>query len=290
MSIYKSHLNGMARKMAIFDYTMDNQMNKISTILEMVDIRANQVHNDIETKVILENGTPEDMSYMFEEANEETVKQKKSIVKKIIDWCKKLFASIKAKIEKITKRSKTATKGEIGPVKYEITVKLKGDMKDIDDYYRNIQQSLSQMNRGDFISAAASLENVDVPSSMTTITESESSTVEITEDERDRMVDELEDKSDTIEQVIDSVETKIDNEESVEVVSAATKALPKLQKLLSAIGKTLSGLATAATVKAYGVMSDIKDKFSKKKTEKEDEAPATESFNDIFDDDYSMYF
>ena len=283
MSMYKSHLNGMARKMAIFDYTMENEMNKISTILEMVDIRANQVHNDIETKIILENGTPEDMAYMFEEANEETVKQKKGIIKKIIDWCKKTFASIKAKIEKITKRSKTVTKGEIGPVKYEITVKLKGDMKDIDEYYRNIQQSLSQMNRGDFISAAASLDGVKEPSSMGTVTESES-TVEITEDERDRMVDELEDKSDTIEQVIDSVESKIDNEENVEVVTAATKSLPKLQKLLNAIGRTLSGLAGAVAVNA------IENKFAKKKpAEEAPEAATTESFSDLFDD-YSMYF
>ena len=38
----------------------------------------------------------------------------------------------------------------------------------------------------------------------------------------------------TIEQVIDSVESKIDNEENVEVVTAATKSLPKLQKLLNA--------------------------------------------------------
>lgn len=287
MSIYKSHLNGMARKMSIFDYTMDNQMNKISTILEMVDIRANQVHNDIETKVILENGTTDDMSYMFEEANEETVKQKKSIIKKIIDWFKKMFASIKAKIEKITKRSKTVTKGEIGPVKYEITVKLKGDMKDIDDYYKNIQQSLSQINRGDFISAVSSLDGIKVPDSMTAVTESEESSVEITEDERDKMVEELEDKADTIEQVIDSVESKIDDEESVEVVSAATKSLPKLQKLLSAIGKALTGLTTAATVKAHGAVSAIKDKFSKKKPD--EEVPATESFNDLFDD-YSIYF
>ena len=286
MSMYKSHLNGMARKMAIFDYTMENEMNKISTILEMVDIRANQVHNDIETKIILENGTPDDMAYMFEEANEETVKQKKGIIKKIIDWCKKTFASIKAKIEKITKRSKTVTKGEIGPVKYEITVKLKGDMKDIDEYYRNIQQSLSQMNRGDFISAAASLEGVKEPSSMTTVTESESTT-EITEDERDKMVDELEDKSDTIEQVIDSVESKIDNEENVEVVTAATKSLPKLQKLLNAIGRTLSGLAGAVAVKTAVAVNAIEEKFAKKKPA--EEAPATESFSDIFDD-YSMYF
>ena len=285
MNIYDSYVSEPNSKMDIYDAKMDNSRFKLATINEMVNIRANQIYNDINTKIIMENGTDEDYSIMCEEVSEETLSQKKGIIKKLFEWFEDIFKAIKAKLDKIFKDSNNNTDGV---VKYAIDDKLDNDIKDIDDYYKKIQQILSQLKRGKYIDASVGIDKIDEPDIMKSDKSDVSkSTKDISESERDKLIDGLHDKLSTIEKVIVDVRSKINSEDDLEKMNAAITVLQTLQNLTSAISKVITRISGLKVSKNKDNSDKPKSKlpfFGKKKDE-----DINESYTYI-EDDYSMYF
>lgn len=285
--MYNSHINEFNEKMNIYDVKMDNELSKLATITEMVNIKTEQTYRDIETRIILEDGTDEDLEYLREEAETEVINQKKGILKKIFEWFKNIFKAIRAKFDKIFKKGKKDSS-----IKYNISIKIKGDIKQLDDYYKAIQQSLSQMNRGNFEEAALQIAKVDAPDIMENEkTDTGEAATEITDNERDAMLDDLADKANTVEKVVDATESKITNEDDLEKVSAATTVLQKLQNFLSAISRVVTHIAglTIAKVKTLG--ENIRNKVSSIRNNNDDTTSdnVEESYYDYDNGDYSIY-
>lgn len=97
-SIVNGYMNTIERETDMFNRSIQIESNKISL---MVEAYYNKLENDYllaEQKVMMENGTYDDLTYLYMEANEESDKNKKGIfaaikrfIQKIIDHIKSLF-------------------------------------------------------------------------------------------------------------------------------------------------------------------------------------------------------
>ena len=97
-SIVNGYMDAIERENDMFNRSIEIESNKISL---MVEAYYNKLENDYllaEQKVMMENGTYDDLTYLYMEANEESDKNKKGIfaaikrfIQKIIDRIKSLF-------------------------------------------------------------------------------------------------------------------------------------------------------------------------------------------------------
>jgi len=281
MSIYNSYITEANSKMDIYDTKMDNEKCKIATINEMMNVKTTQVYNDIRTKIILENGSDADYSMLMEGAVDETLAQKKSILKKIFEWFENIFKAIKVKFDKIFKKDDNSsvsydTTSNNKNIKYTIDNSIKDDLKDIDTYYTKIQQGLSQLKRGNYIDAIDTINKVDEPDIMKSDrSDNNKSSSEIDKADIDKIIEDLHDKLNTIERIIVEVKTNISSEDDLEKTNAAIASLQKLQDFVSAINKTITNIVGLKVIK------DIDNSDDKKEDTK------VESY---MDDDYSKYF
>ena len=281
MSIYNSYITEANSKMDIYDAKMDNEKCKIATINEMMNVKTTQVYNDIRTKIILENGSDADYSMLMEGAVDETLAQKKSILKKIFEWFENIFKAIKVKFDKIFKKDDNSsvsydTTSNNKNIKYTIDNSIRDDLKDIDTYYTKIQQGLSQLKRGNYIDAIDTINKVDEPDIMKSDrSDNNKSSSEIDKADIDKIIEDLHDKLNTIERIIVEVKTNISSEDDLEKTNAAIASLQKLQDFVSAINKTITNIVGLKVIK------DIEKSDDKKEDTK------VESY---MDDDYSRYF
>ena len=94
-SIVNGYMNAIERESDMFDRSMKIESNKISL---MVEAYYNKLENDYllaEQKVMMENGTYDDLTYLYMEANEESKQNKETIFQKIKAFFQKIFDSIK---------------------------------------------------------------------------------------------------------------------------------------------------------------------------------------------------
>ena len=97
-SIINGYMNSIERENDIFERAIQIESNKISL---MVEAYYNKLENDYllaEQKVMMENGTYEDLTYLYMEANEDAKQNKEGIfaaikrfIQKIIDRIRNLF-------------------------------------------------------------------------------------------------------------------------------------------------------------------------------------------------------
>ena len=246
-----------------------------------MNVKTTQVYNDIRTKIILENGSDADYSMLMEGAVDETLAQKKSILKKIFEWFENIFKAIKVKFDKIFKKDDNSsvsydTTSNNKNIKYTIDNSIKDDLKDIDTYYTKIQQGLSQLKRGNYIDAIDTINKVDEPDIMKSDrSDNNKSSSEIDKADIDKIIEDLHDKLNTIERIIVEVKTNISSEDDLEKTNAAIASLQKLQDFVSAINKTITNIVGLKVIK------DIEKSDDKKEDTK------VESY---MDDDYSRYF
>ena len=94
-SIVNGYMNAIERESDMFDRSVEIESNKISL---MVEAYYNKLENDYllaEQKVMMENGTYDDLTYLYMEANEESKQNKETIFQKIKAFFQKIFDSIK---------------------------------------------------------------------------------------------------------------------------------------------------------------------------------------------------
>ena len=94
-SIVNGYMDAIERESDMFDRSMKIESNKISL---MVEAYYNKLENDYllaEQKVMMENGTYDDLTYLYMEANEESKQNKETIFQKIKAFFQRIFDSIK---------------------------------------------------------------------------------------------------------------------------------------------------------------------------------------------------
>ena len=94
-SIVNGYMDAIERENDMFNRSIEIESNKISL---MVEAYYNKLENDYllaEQKVMMENGTYDDLTYLYTEANEEADKNKETIFQKIKAFFQRIFDSIK---------------------------------------------------------------------------------------------------------------------------------------------------------------------------------------------------
>ena len=94
-SIMNGYMNSIERENDIFERAIQIESNKISL---MVEAYYNKLENDYllaEQKVMMENGTYEDLTYLYMEANDDANQNKETIFQKIRAFFQRIFDRIK---------------------------------------------------------------------------------------------------------------------------------------------------------------------------------------------------
>lgn len=283
---------------------MENDYNNLSTMYEMVDIQYKQMYNDNETKMFIEGISIKNLfkgkieawknrknkSVQDQEVNpsadnpendkiaDEEITKKKSIIKRIIDWFKKVFKSIKYKVKSIFK--KRADKKQ----KVEVSKELMNDIKEIKEYYNKTKSPMNQMASGDIDRAADLIENIPIPQSIENSgnTTSDSSTnytstvadtrfgnpetntqsnmvVNITIADRDKLVDDMNkismDLEKNIDKTEDNVNKTVEQKKRNGLKALGIKILNKVTGLLSIFKKVV--LKVAKIIAILSVLAGI---------------------------------
>lgn len=241
---------------------MNNDYSKLATSYEVVSLKYNQLYRDNETYLYteglsklnpLKNKTSD---VEVPEDNEENSKisdaqitEKSNIIKKIIDWFKKVFRSIKEKIRKMMKPREDKTQ------KVEVSKEVLDDIKEIKEYYQRTQTSINQLGTGDVEKAANYLNNIPLPSSVDSSRNSSStsgSTTNISLADRDKLVADLDKINSIMEKSIDKTEQNtlktVDQKKKTGFKSVAINILNIVNSVLGKIRKVVLKTATIISI------------------------------------------
>lgn len=295
MDMYNSHLRGIERKLAVFDTSMENQMNKLATMYEMTSLKSNQIYKDIETKVYLEGYDTDDMTYMYQEASEESVGKKKGIIKKIFEWFAKLFTAIKEKISGIFHKGDDDDE-------FEVPANAPKVVDALEKHVKSIKMALVKIKSGNFGGGLADLLKAVLPE----ITFVAGAVIIMKRKDLAKLLKRTDDMGKEIEDTVDGAESELRNVNDENTIDDAHKSLNSLQMIAQAISTVISNiakiLANSKVGKAAGALKNkIGDKMldgsisrEKKRMEKyfkKNNLPLEESVYDYFDDDdYSFYY
>lgn len=80
---------------------LENKFDRAMTIANIIALEHEQVMRDIENKIFIENGSMEDMEYLYLEAENENSDKEKGILHKIIKFIKNIITKIGNKINEL---------------------------------------------------------------------------------------------------------------------------------------------------------------------------------------------
>lgn len=80
---------------------LENKFDRAMTVANIIALEHEQVMRDIENKIFIENGSMEDMEYLYLEAENENSDKEKGILHKIIKFIKNLITKIGNKINEL---------------------------------------------------------------------------------------------------------------------------------------------------------------------------------------------
>lgn len=241
---------------------MNNDYSKLATSYEVASLKYNQLYRDNETYLYteglsklnpLKNKTSD---VEVPEDNEENSKisdaqiaEKSNIIKKIINWFKKVFRSIKDKIRKMIKPKEDKTQ------KVEISKEVLDDIKEIKEYYQRTQTSINQLGTGDVEKAANYLNNIPLPSSVDSSRNSSSTSGSVTNislSDRDKLVADLDKINSIMEKSIDKTEQNtlktVDQKKKTGFKSVAINILNIVNSVLGKIRKVVLKTATIISI------------------------------------------
>ena len=241
---------------------MENDYSKLATSYEVASLKYNQLYRDNETRLYteglsklnpLKNKTsdvevPED-DEENSKISDAQIAEKSNIIKKIINWFKKVFRSIKEKIRKMMKPREDKTQ------KVEVSKEVLDDIKEIKEYYQRTQTSINQLGTGDVEKAANYLNDIPLPSSVDSSRNSSStsgSTTNISLTDRDKLVADLDKINSIMEKSIDKTEQNtlktVDQKKKTGFKSVAINILNIVNSVLGKIRKVVLKTATIISI------------------------------------------
>ena len=301
MDMYNSHLRGLDRKLAVFDADMENQMNKLSTLYEMASLKSNQIYKDIETKVYLEGYDTNDMTYMYQEASEESVAKKKGILKKIFEWFAKIFKAIKEKIAGVFHKG-----GD--DEEYEVPANTFKVVDAIEKHFKSIKMALVKIKSGNFAGGFVDLVKAVLPEVVFIAT----SVIIVKKTPLLDALKKLKKVEEETEDVVDGAESQTKDLNDDSAVDDAQKSLSLIQRFIQMVSTAISevtkflstpiraaGKLVGKQIKKGKTRKDLKNVFKNPNKDLMGTAPSSydedddveESVYDYLDnDDYSFYY
>ena len=261
---------------------MENDYARLSTIYEGANIKYAQLYDDNETQLYIEglsrfnpfkkklDKTPE-VEVPDKEENSKIsdaeITEKTGIIKRIVEWFKKVFRSIKDKIRKMMKSRSDKNQ------KVEVPKEVLDAIKEIKEYYQKTQAAMNQMGSGDVEKAADYIDNVPLPTGISNSTNvdtsrspsSASSTVtDISFAERDKLIADLDKINSNMEKSIDRSEDNtlktVDQKKktgfksiAIKILNKVNAVLGKLKKVVMKSAKVIAVLLAAAAVTGVGL-------------------------------------
>jgi hypothetical protein len=232
MDMYNSHLRGLDRKLAVFDADMENQINKLATMYEMASLKSNQIYKDIETKVYLEGYDTTDMTYMYQEASEESIAKKKGILKKIFEWFAKIFKAIKEKIAGVFHKD-----GE--DEEYEVPSNTFKVVDAIEKHFKSIKMALVKIKSGNFAGGFADLVKAVLPEVVFIAT----SVIIVKKTPLLDALKKLKKTEEETEDVVDGAESQTKDLNDDNAVDDAQKSLSLIQRFIQMVSTAISEIA-----------------------------------------------
>lgn len=241
---------------------MENDFSQLSTIYEGVSIKYAQLYDDNETRLYIEglskfnpfkkkdNTTPENTEVADKEENskisDSEIAEKSGIIKRIVEWFKKVFRSIKDKIRNMMKSREDKKQ------KAEVSKEVLDDIKEIKEYYQRTQTALNQLGAGDVEKAANYLNDTPLPTGIDNSTNTDNSgspssasstVINISFAERDKLVADLDKINSSMEKSIDKSEQNtlktVDQKKKTGFKSVAIKILNVVNAVLGKIRKVV---------------------------------------------------
>lgn len=261
---------------------MENDYARLSTIYEGANIKYAQLYDDNETQLYIEglsrfnpfkkklDKTPE-VEVPDKEENSKIsdaeITEKTGIIKRIVEWFKKVFRSIKDKIRKMMKSRSDKNQ------KVEVPKEVLDAIKEIKEYYQKTQAAMNQMGSGDVEKAADYIDNVPLPTGISNSTNvdtsrspssASSTTTNISFAERDRLIADLDKINSNMEKSIDRSEDNtlktVDQKKktgfksiAIKILNKVNAVLGKLKKVVMKSAKVIAVLLAAAAVTGVGL-------------------------------------
>ena len=261
---------------------MENDYARLSTIYEGANIKYAQLYDDNETQLYIEglsrfnpfkkklDKTPE-VEVPDKEENSKIsdaeITEKTGIIKRIVEWFKKVFRSIKDKIRKMMKSRSDKNQ------KVEVPKEVLDTIKEIKEYYQKTQAAMNQMGSGDVEKAADYIDNVPLPTGISNSTNvdtsrspssASSTTTNISFAERDRLIADLDKINSNMEKSIDRSEDNtlktVDQKKktgfksiAIKILNKVNAVLGKLKKVVMKSAKVIAALLAAAAVTGVGL-------------------------------------
>lgn len=261
---------------------MENDYARLSTIYEGANIKYTQLYDDNETQLYIEglsrfnpfkkklDKTPE-VEVPDKEENSKIsdaeITEKSGIIKRIVEWFKKVFRSIKDKIRKMMKSRSDKNQ------KVEVPKEVLDAIKEIKEYYQKTQAAMNQMGSGDVEKAADYIDNVPLPTGISNSTNvdtsrspssASSTTTNISFAERDRLIADLDKINSNMEKSIDRSEDNtlktVDQKKktgfksiAIKILNKVNAVLGKLKKVVMKSAKVIAVLLATAAVTGVGL-------------------------------------
>ena len=260
---------------------MENDYARLSTIYEGANIKYTQLYDDNETQLYEGlsrfnpfkkklDKTPE-VEVPDKEENSKIsdaeITEKSGIIKRIVEWFKKVFRSIKDKIRKMMKSRSDKNQ------KVEVPKEVLDDIKEIKEYYQKTQAAMNQMGSGDVEKAADYIDNVPLPTGISNSTNvdtsrspssASSNAIDISFAERDRLIADLDKINSNMEKSIDRSEDNtlktVDQKKktgfksiAIKILNKVNAVLGKLKKVVMKSAKVIAVLLAAAAVTGVGL-------------------------------------
>lgn len=98
-------LDDIKKQLVVSEKVFDVAVKKSEAYTSMAVMEATIATEESDIKIILENGTPEDLEYLYEEAQDGFIGKVKKAIQAIIDAIKKFFSDVKNKIVSLFTKS-----------------------------------------------------------------------------------------------------------------------------------------------------------------------------------------
>ena len=148
-TLYNEYLTGEDREIAIVYAEYEAQMAKLDVLLEAVDATLNANMLAAEAKVFAENGTYDDLTMLYTEAQAEAGKNKVGILQSIFNAIVSFFKGIK---EKLTGKPVATPDATV-----EIDGETGGKLNLFQQSWANIQSGINKINSAGFFAGAGDL-------------------------------------------------------------------------------------------------------------------------------------
>ena len=214
------------------DVYVENKLDNLFTMYEMSICRTNQIYRDLETKIYAEDGTFDDMEYLYSEAEEQMDEQKVGILSKIINFIRNIIKKLKDRIMSLF--------GKGDDTDIEVPKEQLGMIDKIINHFKNIKAAFTKILSGDILGGCGDL--IGAAAFEFTVAAGAVAFITIRKSKLKDKFTFINNINDTIDKAVEKIQgyvkSKVGKGKIFDVVSSALKFIK--DKLISPVGRAIT--------------------------------------------------